>query len=56
MARTGNFVNYNAAERCICNKKQRSYPFCVARIVCYVVSLAEERHLAERCVEVGGEA
>ena len=44
MARTSNFVDDDAAERRVGGDQQRRYPFCVARIVCDIVGLAEERH------------
>ena len=44
MARTSNFVDDDAAERRVGGDQQRRYPFCVARIICDIVGLAEERH------------
>ena len=42
--RTSHFVDDEAAERCVCHEQERRYPFCIARVVYYVVGLGEERH------------
>lgn len=44
MARTSNFVNDDAAERCVCHQEQGRYPFRVTRVIGNVEGLAEERH------------